>query len=64
MKVNFEVGYTKTNVFTNYKYWSRKNLAGVDVKIIDGNKNKIIIGSREGGSRIEVNGKVIQEIGD
>ena len=65
MKVEIQVGYFKTGlVADNYKHWEKKKLEGVDVQIIDGKGNKIISGSREGGSRIEINGKVIQEVGD
>jgi hypothetical protein len=61
MKVDIKVGYTHSNL-GSYTYWSRKNLVGTDVLITDGNGNKIEIGSREKGSLITVNGKVIKEM--
>ena len=53
-KVNIRVGYTKRSL-ASYTYWERKLLAGVDVTIIDGKGNKIVIGSRECGSKVVVN---------
>ena len=62
-KVSIEIGYTKSgNLSEDYKYWSKRYLVGTDVKITDGSGNKIEIGSREKGSLITVNGKVIKEM--
>ena len=61
MKVNIIVGYTK-NGLRDYKHWERKNLLGTDVTIIDGIGNEIIIGSREKGTLITVNGKTIKDM--
>ena len=63
MKVNIEVGYTKSgNLSEDYRYWGRRCLVGADIKIIDGIGNKIEIGSREKGTLITVNGKVIKDM--
>ena len=63
MKVNIEVGYSKTgNISEDYKYWGRKGLAGADITIIDGKGNKFVIGSRENGTKVVYNGKEIISI--
>ena len=54
------MGYTKTGL-GSYTYWSREKLAGTDVEINDGKGNKIIIGSRECGSRIEIKQEINME---
>lgn len=61
-KVDITIGYTRGSIFEDYKYWTRKNLIGADVKIQDGLGNKLVIGVREGGTKIELNGKVIKEV--
>jgi len=63
-KVNIIIGYSKSGkIADDYKYWKKENLAGIDVKITDGKGNEIIIGSRESGSRIEINKKEIFGVG-
>jgi len=58
-KVSITIGYSKSgNIADDYLNWSRKNLTGVDVKIIDGKGNEFVIGSRENGTRIEINKKI------
>ena len=60
-KVSVRVGYTKGNIYEDYKVWSRENLEGVDIAVVDGLGNAIELNARKGdiGYRIEVNGKTI-----
>ena len=60
-KVAVNIGYTKGNIYEDYKWWSRQSLEGVDIQVIDGLGNEIKLNARKGGVgyRIEVNGKTI-----
>lgn len=63
-KVAVNIGYTRGNVYEDYKWWKRQGLAGVDIQVLDGLGNEIQLNAREGenGYRIEVNGKTIARV--
>ncbi|KKN76505.1 hypothetical protein LCGC14_0370140 [marine sediment metagenome] len=59
MKPSISVGYCKVGPGDDYKYWSRQNQLGIDVTAKDGKGNNIVLGLREDGYRLEVNGELI-----
>lgn len=60
-KVAVCVGYTRGNIYEDYKWWRQESLVGADIQIIDGLGNEIQVNAREddNGYRIEVNGETI-----
>ncbi len=47
-RVSIEVGYTKNGPqWPAYKWWTRQNLQGVDIKVTDGAGNVIQLNARE-----------------
>lgn len=60
-KVSVHVGYTRGDIYGDYKVFKRQSLVGVDIKVTDGLGNELELNAREGdiGYRMIVNGKTV-----